>query len=973
MKLSFRRRGHQRAAAPAPDTQAAREAGRPSTQATFLGLEAIADDVVRLPQGRYRAVLQVRGTDFGLQSEAEQDALVAAYTTFLNGLTFPVQIVTRVQPADLEGYLQGLEERTRRAPSEGLALLAHDHLTFLRRLAGRRTLLERHAYVVVPAEGVTGTGAGDAEDPGGRRPLGAFASSWPLPWAARRRAAGEGHRWPGLEWRGGRGGSGAEEADGLAEPLAALAAGPGAVHRARRQLDFRCAEVARQLERSGLAARRLDSAELARLFYAIWCPDLARVQRLRHRLGDYTTPAVRGRGRRAGLEGGAAPGAAGRDGTGTAGDGLDGWRFGLGVRSIADLIAPAAVELTRDHVRVDGQYLRTLAVTAYPRTVGPGWLLPLVYAAEPLELSLHVQPLATAEMVKTLSHKLVQLQSSRLLDARGGRLADPEREVAYDDVERLRDALQRGEERIFAVSLYLLLRAPSLTHLDELTGRIEATLDGLLAASRVTLLEQDSGLRSCLPLGEDRLLVYRNLDTTSLATTFPFTPDALVMPGGVFYGIARHSQSPVIVDPFDASLENANQVVIATSGAGKSYFTKVMALRHALVGVDFLVIDPEDEYRRLCLAVGGQEVALGATSPQRINPFDLPLPPSPPAADGAPAAVVAACAPSVAPRAPDPADSPEHLGRLDGGGGRSEPGAADPAGQEVLAEQVAALIALLEIMVSRPEYPLTPHERAVLDRALYATYARAGITADPATQHRAAPLLRDLLAVLLEEAAREDSSLAGVAASLAARLQRYVAGSLAGLFAGPTNVALDRHVVVFTLQRLEPELRPLAMHLITTFVWAQVRRARRPRLLVVDEAWSLLQYREGGAFLAGLARRARKYYLGLVTISQSVTDFLAHEAGRAVLGNAALKLLMKQEGATVDQLAALFDLTAEERQFLLAAAKGEGLLCARGSRVALKVEASAAEHRLATTAPRELAELACASPERDGPPVRNVH
>ncbi|HEX2325798.1 MAG TPA: conjugal transfer protein TraC, partial [Chloroflexota bacterium] len=304
--------------------------------------------------------------------------------------------------------------------------------------------------------------------------------------------------------------------------------------------------------------------------------------------------------------------------------------------------------------------------------------------------------------------------------------------------------------------------------------------------------------------------------------------------------------------------------------------------------------------------------------------FDLPPPPGP--------------APGEAPPAGQSGEGPDE--------GEAESGA------DILAEQVLALLALVEIMVATPEAPLSAQERGTLDRALYATYAGAGISAQRATHARPAPLLRDLYAVLQAQAPAD-----ATAAGLAGRLHRYVEGSLAGLFGGPTNVALDRPFVVFSIQRLEPELRPLAIHLITTFVWGRVRRARRPRLLVVDEAWSVLQYPEGGAFLAGLARRARKYYLGLVTISQSVGDFLATAAGRAVLTNAALKLLLKQDGATVDHLVALFDLTAEERQFLLGAGKGEGLLLARGTRVALQVEGSATEHRLATTAPAEVATL----------------
>lgn len=597
--------------------------------------------------------------------------------------------------------------------------------------------------------------------------------------------------------------------------------------------------------------------------------------------------------------------------------GPDERRFARGTRSVADLVAPAAVEVTRQHLRLDQQYCRTLVVTGYPRTVSPGWLGPLIDFAEPLEISLHLYPLETSQMVSALTHKMVQLHSSRLLAARGGKLADPEREVAYADADKLRDALQRGEEKVFSVSFYLLLRAHSLAALDDLTRRVEVTLAGMLAHSRVAIFEQDSGFRSCLPMGQDLLRVYRNLDTRSLATTFPFSSSALTMERGVLYGVARHNHQPVIVDPFDESLENANMVIFAKSGAGKSYFTKLVALRNLLCDVDFLVVDPEDEYRAVCDAVGGQYLRLASTSAQHLNPFDLP-PPSP-----------------------------------------------DADGRDPLSEQVAALVGLLGVMLVDQGALLDTDARALLDRAIYETYAAVGITADPATHARPAPLLRDLHTTLAQMANEH-------AGALATRLRRYVDGSLAGLFTGPTNAALDRAFVVFNVQSLEPELRPIGIHLIASFIWNQVRRVRRPRLLIIDEAWSLLQYPEGGAFLASMARRARKYYLGLVTITQDVADFLGSEHGRTVLANAAVKLLMKQDSATIDPVVAAFQLSPEERRFLLGAGKGDGLFFARGSHLALRVEASPAEHRLATTAPRELAAQAvepeiASSPSRSGP------
>ena len=594
-------------------------------------------------------------------------------------------------------------------------------------------------------------------------------------------------------------------------------------------------------------------------------------------------------------------------------------RFALGTRSLADLLAPAAVEVTRDHIRLEYQYARALVVVGYPRTVVAGWLAPLLEFEYPIDISLHVQPLETASIVKLLGHKLVQLQSSRLVDLRSGRLADPEREVAFEDAERLRDALQRGEERVFSVSLYILLRAASQRLLDDITRRVETTLDGMLAHSRVAILEQERGFRACLPTARDELLTYRNLDTSSLATMFPFTSSSLSMERGVLYGVASRSQSPVIVDPFDASLENANLAVFAMAGAGKSYFVKLMALRNLMAGVDFLVVDPENEYGAVCGAADGQFVRLASTSTHHLNPFDLP---------------------------------PVEASQAEG---------ADP-----LAEQVTAVVGLLDVMLSERGSNLSPYERSVLDGAAYDAYTAAGITTDPATHSKPPPLLADLHAAL--EPLDND-----VAAGLAARLRRYVRGSLAGgLFAGPTNVALDRRLVVFNIQMLEDELRPVAMHLIANFVWNRVRRERRPRLLVIDEAWSLLRYAEGGEFVSGMARRARKYYLGLVTITQDVADFLRSDHGRAVLANAAMKLLLKQDATTVDAVTDAFQLTTEERQHLLGANKGEGLLFARGARLPLTIDASPAEHRLATTAPRELAEMSEAA-RRNGVARAVVH
>src|SRR5437763_12015937 len=383
--------------------------------------------------------------------------------------------------------------------------------------------------------------------------------------------------------------------------------------------------------------------------------------------------------------------------------------FALGTRTLADLVAPAGAEVRRDQLQLDVHYLRVLVVTGYPRTVAAGWLAPLVEELDlPLELSMHIRPLASADMVRALGLQIARLESSRRLDLLAQRITDPERDIGLEDADRLRNALQRGDERVFSVSLYLLLRAPTPRALDDATRRVEMQLDGLLTHSRVALFEQERGFRSCLPEGRDRLLVPRNLDTSSLAISLPLASSSLVMERGVLYGVSAQSQSPIIIDPFDSSFDNNNLAVMAPSGSGKSYFIKLLALRHLVAGTEFLVIDPEDEYRATSEAVGGEVVRLAASSPHRLNPLDLVAP--------EPGSVVAD---------------------------------ADP-----LAQSIAVVLGRLELLLCAGAGPgdapgvLDMYERAVLDQALVQTYGEAGITADPSTHQKPAPLLAHLHAVL---------------------------------------------------------------------------------------------------------------------------------------------------------------------------------------------------------------------------------
>ena len=385
---------------------------------------------------------------------------------------------------------------------------------------------------------------------------------------------------------------------------------------------------------------------------------------------------------------------------------------------------------------------------------------------------------------------------------------------------------------------------------------------------------------------------------------FPFVSNSLSMADGIVWGSAPNG-SPIILDLFSRELENANMCLFAKSGAGKSYTFKIATLRNLIRGVDVYVIDPEDEYGPVVAAAGGQTVYLSAGSPQHINPFDLP-------------------------------DAAE---RKEGG--------------DILKDKIQSLHALMDLLLANRgpggSIPLSQEEKGLLDRAMNEMYRLANITANPETHRLPAPLMKDLYDIITSGECGPDDT------HLAQRMYRYVFGSLSGMFAFPTNISLDSHFVCFSIRDMDAELRPLGLYLITEFVWTHIRRERRPRLLIIDEAWTLLRFNEGARFLADLARRARKYYLGLMTITQSAEDFLSNEHGRTILNNSSVKLLLGQDSTTIDPITAAFKLSASERQYLLGCGKGEGLIFARQGHVGLKVEGSPLEHRLATTDPRELA------------------
>jgi hypothetical protein len=601
---------------------------------------------------------------------------------------------------------------------------------------------------------------------------------------------------------------------------------------------------------------------------------------------------------------------------------------------LGDLIAPAAISIEPDHLILDGQFARVLALVGLPPTVDIGWLEPLVASSLPAEVALYLAPRDVGGVAGHLARRHVRLQSSQVGDIVEGRLADPEIAAGKEEIAELRDALARGTELPFDFGLYVLVRARSRAELERLTRACQdvlATLGGRLAIAR---LQQEAGLHACLPEGSDAVGTRHLLETSSLVTAYPFPPSGLDMPDGVPLGFDRRTRAPVSIDVFDDHVfRSTNVVVFGPAGVGKSYDIKLWVLRTLLLDehTDVLIVDPKHEYARLVDALGDHArfVRLAAASGQRVNPFDLPPP-----------------------------------------GPRQPP-------YEVLGDHIQQLIGLLELLLGDVDARLGTRARGRLDAAIVEAYRLAGITAEVATHQLPPPTLGDLQAVLDVDAEAGDET----AGNLAERLRPFTQGSLAGgLLHGETTVSLEGRLIVFGLAELAEASWAVVMHLLASWVWTQVRRRPgRQRLLVVDEAWRLVRYPAGAAFLEALARLARASGLGLVAISQDVKVMLGHEQGRTIAENAAAALLLGQSEETLRPLTEAYGLSNAERADLLAIGvgrdpsgrsgsdrRGEGLLLAAGQRIWLKPMASPGEHQLATTAFREV--MGLRSPEKEGGP-----
>ena len=562
--------------------------------------------------------------------------------------------------------------------------------------------------------------------------------------------------------------------------------------------------------------------------------------------------------------------------------------------SVPDLIAPPSVEVDFNHIRVGEKYYKTMFVTEYPRFVSPNWLEPLVEFDHSMNVSMFIYPTSSADVLTDLRRKIAEMEATVTSQLEEGLDQDPKVKASLEDALSVQEELAKGMERFFEFSLYATIFSEKVDDLNEGAKKLKTTLNSILVSPKPATLQMDAGFKASIPIGQDKLFITRNMDTTSLASTFPFTSAMLAQDKGIMYGINQQNGSLIIFDRF--SLENANEVVFGKSGSGKSYLIKLEAMRQFMFGSEIIIIDPEGEYSDLTKIVGGEEVTFSSNSPIKINPFDL--------------------------------------------SGIYE------EGENELGLKILSLHGLLKIFLGK----LDPEHDAILDRALVETYRQKGITQDPQTQNYTPPLIEDLYKVLL---GMEDK----VAKDLALGLERFIKGSLSGIFNQQSNFDIKNPFTVFNIKALEEELRPIAMHIILDFVWTKVRKTLKKRVLILDEAWTMMKYEDSASFVYGVAKRARKYYLALTTATQDVQDFLSTDYGKAVLSNSSIQMLLKQSPTEIALVAELFYLTAGEKQLLLSANVGEGLFFAGQSHVAMQIIAAPFEHKMITSNPAEKEEI----------------
>ncbi|MBP9836438.1 MAG: DUF87 domain-containing protein [Candidatus Pacebacteria bacterium] len=562
--------------------------------------------------------------------------------------------------------------------------------------------------------------------------------------------------------------------------------------------------------------------------------------------------------------------------------------------TLIDVIAPSAISVTPKGINMSGMYSRVFYTVAYPHYLNVGWLEPILNIEKEMDVSIFIHPVDTADTLKKFQKKVAEVQSQINIKTEKGEVRDPQLEAAYRNLEDLRDKLQQAEERLFNVGLYLTIYGTDEASLNKAENEIKGILDSRLVYIKPALFQQADGIQSIFPIASDKLMVHSKFNSSPLSSFFPFTSFDLTSDTGILYGINRHNSSLVLFDRF--SLTNYNSVTFATSGAGKSYALKLEILRSLMFGTEVIVLDPEREYEYLAEATGGRFFNISLSSDHHINPFDLP------------------------------------------------PLQADENPSDILRTHIIELIGLFRLMLGG----LSPEEETVLDLAIQETYALKDITSENDFSDQEPPLLSDFEMVL----AGMDGS-----ASLITRLQKYTSGTWSGFMNKPTNVDINQKFVVFSLRDMEDELKTIAMYIITNFIWGSIRRRMAKRLLVIDEAWWMMKSEDTASFLFSLAKRGRKYYLGIATITQDVDDFLRSPYGVPMITNSSIQFLMKQSATAIDNIQKTFNLTDEEKFLLLESNVGEGIFFAGLKHVAIKVIASYTEDQIITSDPSQLLQI----------------
>lgn len=569
--------------------------------------------------------------------------------------------------------------------------------------------------------------------------------------------------------------------------------------------------------------------------------------------------------------------------------------YRTGVVNIRDIIAPAAFKVESAYVLIGEVFARTIFVVTYPRYIGVGWFSPIINLPLTLDIAMFFYPVPTEIILKQLKERVGFMEAEIMSDAEKGAPRNPINETALRDIEGLRDALSQGTEKFFQFALYITIYTKTKEELEKTTADIEGIFGSKLIYTKKVLYQAEQGFNSTIPLGNDELMITTNMNSSPIAASFPFMSAELTSDNGILYGINRHNNSLILFDRF--SLQNANSIVFATSGAGKSYAVKLEILRLLMVGVSVIVIDPEFEYKQLSDAVGGTFINISLASEAKVNPFDLPRP----------------------------------VGE-------------QVSTEDIIRSAVITLKGLFRVMFGT----ITNEEDSILDRALLETFAKKDITPDSDLATVEAPVMADFESVL--------EGLTG-AENMLVKVRKYTQGTFAGLLNRPTNVDMSNQLVVYCVRDLEDELRPTAIYTIVNYIWNEVRSKRKKRALMIDEAWWLMQHEDSARFIFALVKRARKYFLGVTTITQDVNDFLGSQYGQAIVTNSSMQLLLKQSPASVDNLVKVFMLTEGEKFLLLESAVGEGIFFAGQKHAAIKIVASYNEDQIVTTNPQQLLKI----------------